>query len=399
MASVMARAGCDVLVLEASREFVDRVRGELIAPWGLEEVGELALTDALFSVPHVNIISRYAPYDETISVENAIASTRNIGDAISGIAGMVGVSHPGLSEALLLDARHAGASIRRGIADVGIVADGRARLTFTAEGERHEVSCRLLVGADGRQSVVRRQLGWELCSTKPRVYMGGMLVGNTEGWPRDLACSGVEGDIHFLVFPQSDGLTRLYLAWSADHPHRFAGKDRERRFLDAFQCECIPQADALVNGTPAGPCASFPMTDSWLNRPAFSEDVVLIGDAAGWSDPIAGQGLSVAFRDVRVLSELLLSGAPWTTELLGEYDSERSERMRRIRFAVDVLGLTHGFGEEAQHRRRAIPEAIRNNPTLGAGIICRLLGVWRAPEDGFTPEAFAALQSAGQPVA
>ena len=53
-----------------------------------------------------------------------------------------------------------------------------------------------------------------------------------------------------------------------------------------------PGAGARV----AGPCASFPMTDSWTSIPA-TDGVVLLGDAAGWSNPVIGQGLAVALRD------------------------------------------------------------------------------------------------------
>jgi menaquinone-9 beta-reductase len=36
--------------------------------------------------------------------------------------------------------------------------------------------------------------------------------------------------------------------------------------------------------------------------------VVLVGDAAGHNDPIIGQGLSIALRDVRLVGEAILAG-------------------------------------------------------------------------------------------
>jgi 2-polyprenyl-6-methoxyphenol hydroxylase-like FAD-dependent oxidoreductase len=52
------------------------------------------------------------------------------------------------------------------------------------------------------------------------------------------------------------------------------------------------------------------MTDGWTEDPS-ADGVVLIGDAAGWSEPTLGQGLSVSMRDVRIVSELLLANTRW----------------------------------------------------------------------------------------
>jgi hypothetical protein len=45
----------------------------------------------------------------------------------------------------------------------------------------------------------------------------------------------------------------------------------------------------------AGPCATYPGGEIWTDRP-FVEGVVLIDGAAGWNDPIIGEGLSIARR-------------------------------------------------------------------------------------------------------
>ena len=63
--------------------------------------------------------------------------------------------------------------------------------------------------------------------------------------------------------------------------------------------------------TPAGPCAFYPMNDSWTDEP-YAPGAVLIGDAAGWNDPIIGQGLAVALRDVRVVTDILRAGPDWS---------------------------------------------------------------------------------------
>jgi hypothetical protein len=44
------------------------------------------------------------------------------------------------------------------------------------------------------------------------------------------------------------------------------------------------------------------MNDAWTGRPD-APAAVLLGDAAGWTDPITGQGLSNALRDARLVAE------------------------------------------------------------------------------------------------
>jgi 2-polyprenyl-6-methoxyphenol hydroxylase-like FAD-dependent oxidoreductase len=205
---------------------------------------------------------------------------------------------------------------------------------------------------------------------------------------------GVEGDVHFLVFPQGGGLTRLYLAWDAANPNRFSGPGRERRFLEAFRRTCIAGCDVIADAAPAGPCAAFPMTDTWLDRPPYAQGIVLVGDAAGWSDPIVGQGLSVAFRDVNVLTSSLLSGDTWGPSSFEEYSRERAERMRRLRFSVSVVGLTQAFDDEARARRVAVRELAAKEPIYGMYYGALLVGPWRIPEAAFSAETYEVLANA-----
>ena len=47
LATVMARAGKSVLLLEQSEVYEDKVRGEWISPWGVAETKRLGLYDTL----------------------------------------------------------------------------------------------------------------------------------------------------------------------------------------------------------------------------------------------------------------------------------------------------------------------------------------------------------------
>jgi 2-polyprenyl-6-methoxyphenol hydroxylase-like FAD-dependent oxidoreductase len=114
----------------------------------------------------------------------------------------------------------------------------------------------------------------------------------------------------------------------------------------------LPPGPEIADGTPIGPCATLTSEDTWTDVP-FVQGVALIGDAAGYNDPIIGEGLSLALRDVSVLSKLLIQNQDWSPEGLMPYAEERRERMRRLRFtAALVASLASEFGPEAAERRR-----------------------------------------------
>jgi len=73
---------------------------------------------------------------------------------------------------------------------------------------------------------------------------------------------------------------------------------------------CFPDAEIFRDARPRTGWASFPMEDTWSERP-YVQGAVLIGDAAGYSDPILGQGLTVAIRDARLVGDALLRGPSW----------------------------------------------------------------------------------------
>ncbi len=138
------------------------------------------------------------------------------------------------------------------------------------------------------------------------------------------------------------------------------------------------------------------MTDSWLERP-YTSGVVLIGDAAGWSDPIIGQGLNVAFTDANVLTGLLLTHQHWDEPLFAAYASERGERMRRLRFVnvfaylFDQLDVSP---DERARRRERLNTRLDAEPELGRARAVLQAGPWAVPADAFEPAILMALATA-----
>src|SRR5205823_10913563 len=137
-------------------------------------------------------------------------------------------------------------------------------------------------------------------------------------WLGEWATVGTAGDVQYLVFPRPGGIARLYLGVAIADKARFSGPDKADRFLDAFRVDALPLGEAIAKSTPAGPCGAHPGTHAWMERPV-SEGAVLVGDAAGWTDQLIGQGLSIALRDARTVANALLGSDAWSEEIFEPY--------------------------------------------------------------------------------
>jgi len=384
LATVMGRAGYSVLVLEKSEVFEDQVRGEWIAPWGVTEVRRLGLYDLLMGVGGHHLTS-HTTYDETLDPAVAEAKTLPLGIFAPDVPGPLCIGHPKHCQTLFDAAAQAGAETVRGV-DVNAVSLGAApSVTFTEAGVTRTARARLVVGADGRNSMVRDAAGVTLNADRPHHMFAGMLVEDVTGWDETRQAIGTEDDFAFLAFPQGDGKVRVYGSYGLGDRARFSGPDGARRFLEGFRVNCSPANRHIADGRPAGPLRSYANNDTWTDTP-FAPGAVLIGDAAGWNDPIIGLGLSITYRDVRLLSDLLNGADDWSPELLAPYAEERRERMRRLRFVASIQSsLDAEFGDDARRRRRSYFERSASDPSLGLHAFAVMGGPESAPREIFTP--------------
>jgi 2-polyprenyl-6-methoxyphenol hydroxylase-like FAD-dependent oxidoreductase len=295
---------------------------------------------------------------------------------VSDIAGSLNLRHPDACQALLDAAASAGATVVRGVAGVEVAAGSSPSVRYAVNGTSAELRPSLVVGADGRRSVTRRELGIVLERQPETSYIAGLLLDGLGGVPDDHDVLIGEGDRFFLLFHQGGGRARAYVCSGLSGQHRFAGLDGTARFLAACAVSGYPWSEQVVAATPAGPCATYPGDDTWCAEP-FVDGAVLIGDAAGHNDPIIGQGLSIAMRDARAVRDLVLDGAR-TADAFAAYGTERLARMARLRFAADVLAATHA--EDADNRdarRRYVNDRMAR---MEAPVFPLLLGLFAGPE-------------------
>lgn len=299
LSKAMAERGARVLVLERETVFRDRVRGELMHPWGVTEARALGIYDLLLDAcgHHVRW---WNTYFDAVPV-----ARRDLVETTSHRSGCLDFYHPEMQEVLLRAAGRAGAEVRRGVSVVDIVP-GQSPSVTTRTPERVETfRARLVVGADGRSSKVRRQAGFRVHHDPDGLMMAGVLL-------TGMAVSEEEIHVFFqptrghgaLVVPVGKQRFRMYYIFRKGSVRQpLSGREFVPELLAASGEAGVP-SDWYANARVTGPLATFDGADVWVEHP-FRDGAVLVGDAAAASDLAWGCGLSLTLRDVRVLRDRL----------------------------------------------------------------------------------------------
>jgi len=391
LACMLGRRGMAVTVLERDLEPVDRVRGEYMTTWGVAEAARLELYDVFLRAGWYHT-ARLVPYDENTPLEQAEAAALNLSALLPGVAGPMCGSHPRLCRELAAAAAEHGATVLRGVQRIVVVPGVEPQVRWDCRGVSQQCTPRLVVVADGRNSPTRHQLGFELEQDPPHNLIGGMLVSGVPEWPEDAYSIGTQGQMMYYVFPQGAGRLRLYSCWNAGPKHRFGGAERREKLLRAFsELTCLRHSESIGRATPEGPFNAFSNEDHWVTDPT-RPGVVLIGDAAGFTDPITGQGLSSALHDVRLVSDIVGEG-DCSRHAFRPYVEQRTERMRRLRVTARLAATMRAeFGPAAAERRARV--MARTRAGWPSPVMSAFLGPDELPAHCFDPAAVEALLAA-----
>ena len=384
IAAILARGGLEVLLLERQRSYRDRVRGEYMAQWGVLEARTAGLETVMRGKHAVDVRYRVL-YDELVTPSAAEMAKHDNSTVLPDVLGPLCASHPEACQALADEDVRLGAELVRGVTGIRIQAGARPSMAYR-NGTEMQVRPRLIIGADGRTSTVRKQSGIHLKKAPATHVVTGLLVEGAWRWPDDQYSIGVEGDLQFYVFPQGAGRLRLYTCHANEQAARWAGRAGPQRFLHAFAAlRSVPAELGLGDALVAGPCSTFSGEQTWCEQPC-ADGVVLAGDAGGYDDPVDGQGLSLAMRDARQLSDVLLGTGDWTAAGLRPYGQQRAERLRRMRrVSRTFAALMTDFTAEGRARRGRYYAAAR----AGSDDVRMALGaIWVGP-DRLPMEAFS----------
>jgi 2-polyprenyl-6-methoxyphenol hydroxylase-like FAD-dependent oxidoreductase len=350
LAKGMAERGARVLVLERERQFRDRVRGEVMVSWGVAEARALGIYHLLLGT-----CGRELPWF-ALSVGPEPGAPRDLLATTPQHAPYLSFSHPAMQEVLLQAAADAGAEVRRG-AHVRQVQPGTVpRVEVEQDGYVEEVRARLVVGADGRASIVRKWADFSVRHDPERLQISGVLFEEMPT-PRDdtgyyLINPGLGQSVP--LFPLGQGRVRAYLVHTKAISPRLHGAAHLPRFVEESVKTYAP-AQWYRGARAVGPLATFDGAEVWVDHP-YQHGVVLIGDAAATSDPTWGQGLSLTVRDVRVLRDHLLAHDDW--DAAGHAYAAEHDRYYRVIHTVDnwLTDVFLAIGPDAESRRaKALP--------------------------------------------
>lgn len=356
LAAVMAARGARVLVLEREQSFGDRVRGEVLVSWGVGELRELGLKDEI-----LHRCGHTLPWLEMYYLGMQV-QRRDLPATTPQGEPWISFYHPAMQEAVLDAASRAGAEVRRGTRVRRVTPGALPKVTYEDESGGAEVSARLVVGADGRGSPVRRWAGFGVKRDRKRHTFTGVLFDGHRA-PADASrifFDSPRGRVS-LLFPQGDGRVRAYVGHhrSCDPPPAKAYD--ARRFIVESTGAGVP-GEWYEGATQAGPLASFDATDNWVDHP-YQDGVALIGDAAATSDPTWGQGMSLTLRDVRTLRDCLSADDDWDAAAHA-YAREHDRYATVVRTADDWGSqLFIEPGPEADARREVALPLLAADPT------------------------------------
>jgi 2-polyprenyl-6-methoxyphenol hydroxylase-like FAD-dependent oxidoreductase len=273
------------------------------------------------------------------------------------------ISHPDMQEALLQRAIDAGVEVRRGATVTGVESGpGRSpSVSFEQEGKRETLEARVVVGADGRASQVRRWAGFEVKRSPELLTIAGVLLQGSEAPDQSIHLCFGPGMATFLA-PLGGGRARAYFVYPGVAGRRgLTGGERVGEFLES--CRSAGASPSwLVRAEAIGPLAEFESFDRWVDSPV-KNGVALIGDAAAASDPAWGCGLSLTLLDVESLSRALRGTSDWAAAL-DRYASEHDEYYGALHRILDwMTELVWTAGPDADARRAKVFPAMTMDPS------------------------------------
>lgn len=346
----MARSGARVVVLEREARFRDRVRGEVIDPWGVVEAARLGVEGDLLAAGALEVNRWFTKIAPLPGRERDLRTSTPSGKAA------LTFHHPAAQEALLSAAAAAGAEVRRGVVATGVEPGDRPTVRFRRGSSDGSLSARLVVIAGGRGSPARGWLGLSVKRDPQRLVLAGALF---EG----LAASddAVHVDMNpglgllSITVPVGNGRFRVYGGYDARTGRRGLSGPNARDALVELCVTAGARPEWFVGAELAGPLAEFDGADNWVEEPRAT-GTALIGDAAATSDPSWGCGLALCMRDARVLTDALLAHG-LSDEAVSvysvEHDAYYASLRRQTGWLTEMFRLT-GEGPDAL-RRRALP--------------------------------------------
>jgi flavin-dependent dehydrogenase len=250
----------------------------------------------------------------------------------------------------LFDAARAETTAREDTAVTDILrTNGRVTgVVCRAGGREREIRARVVVGADGFDSVVARRLGFYRHDSS-RWFVA------TRGYYRGLDVAPRTVEVHFVrdtlpgflwIFPTGDGMANVGLGLV----HRDL-KRRRVRLRDVH--EAVLQSprfrDRFARAERVGNVHGWNLPTPDPRRTLAGDGFLLVGDAAGLVDPFSGEGIGNALASARVAGDVIAQSIRD-----GEPDCATAQYPSRLWAAVDAREIALHYRLRAVARRERV---------------------------------------------
>lgn len=248
------------------------------------------------------------------------------------VGGAVSVRREVLDPILAEAAIEAGTDYRMGARVVDLLTDGRGRVAgvrAVQDDQEFEICCKLVIGADGRDSTVARLTGARKYNVtqNERWYYWTYFTGAQ--WSDPTFVFHRWGDRHVFAGPCDDGLYVVGVSPESHEREAFRRDLRASVLEHAYSCE--PVAAALANAQQTGKIFGITKFSGYFREPS-GPGWVLVGDSGHFKDPAVGRGIADAFGQAETLAAVLKSRIHGSTAELDRVIA-RWGRQRDRRFA------------------------------------------------------------------
>ena len=340
-AMLLARIEYKVLVVDKATFPSDTISTHLIHPPGMSALRRWGLND--------EVIATGCPPIDTYAFDmGPITLTGHPGTPDEPVS--YAPRRTVLDKVLVDAASRAGAEVREGFTVEEIVSDD-GRVTgirgHDKGGKTVTEQARVVIGADGRHSVVARDVKPEQYNEKPALqasyysYWSGLpMNGRFEAYSR--------GDRAFAVWPTNDDLTLIVAGWPIAQFEENK-KDIEGNFMSMLGL--VPAFAERVRNAKRADRFYGAFVPNYFRKP-FGPGWALVGDAGYNKDFITAQGISDAFRDAELCANAAhdsLSGAQSFEDAMAEYQSTRDQRVIPMyEFTCDFAKLEPPLPQQQQ---------------------------------------------------
>jgi 2-polyprenyl-6-methoxyphenol hydroxylase-like FAD-dependent oxidoreductase len=246
-----------------------------------------------------------------------------------------------LDKVLIDAARRAGAEVReRVVVEKVLASEGKVTgvQIRSHSGVTTTENAALIVGADGKHSLVAKSVGATTYNAQPPLtaayytYWQGVSLSGGEIYSRARRAIG--------VWPTNDSLVLTYVAVPADEFHAFRA-DIEGNFLCSLDLGG-DIGERVRSGRRVERYYGSADLPNFFRKP-YGPGWALTGDAGLAMDPVTGQGIALAFRDAELISAALeagLGGRQPLDSALAAYEKERNRQTKPIfDFTTDLASF------------------------------------------------------------